>query len=252
MKNISLKISLLGNVLMVLCVLFLLNKHVYQFGIKRFVVEMQMTKKEKELAVLAVRNKFDNNVAYKQLIEQRKQYLMKTADVVMLGDSITGSGRPWHELLGGIRVANHAIGADTVYGFLQRVDEIVALKPEICFIMGGVNSVTQLPVESIYEDYVKLIVQLRNNGIVPIIQSTIYTSSEGHPYRNREIRKLNKLLKKYALDNGIDFIDLNHYFCKDGTLMDKYSVDGIHLSFNAYYVWAEALQPYLKKYNIEY
>lgn len=61
----------------------------------------------------------------------------KQAKLVMLGDSIIEQGL-WSEWLP-CSVLNRGIGGDTTAGVLNRVDNIIALKPKRVYLLIGVN-----------------------------------------------------------------------------------------------------------------
>ena len=66
---------------------------------------------------------------------------IKTAPIVMLGNSLTEAG-PWTDLTGCLSIANRGIGGDTTAKLRDRLDEVVALQPRAIFLMIGVNDIT--------------------------------------------------------------------------------------------------------------
>ena len=165
----------------------------------------------------------------------------------MLGDSITAYV-DWDELLGRTDIAGRGIGGDTTAGFLNRLHYVFKLNPRICFIMGGINDISRgIPVDEIFENYKNIITNLKNHNIIPIIQSTLYTSN---PIWNREVEKLDELLKRYAEDNNVDYIDLNGFLSEERALKEEYTYDGVHLLGNAYEVWRQAIKNILKKHSL--
>ena len=63
---------------------------------------------------------------------------------------------------------------------------------------------------------------------------------------NSDIKELNLLMKKYAEDNNIRFIDLNKILSPNGFLDEKYTTDGIHLNGSAYILWAKEIKDYFE------
>src|SRR5215475_6172002 len=59
-------------------------------------------------------------------------------DVVMLGDSITAQGE-WANILPRRRILNLGVGGDTSAGLLNRLRDVIALKPRIVLVMIGLN-----------------------------------------------------------------------------------------------------------------
>lgn len=170
-------------------------------------------------------------------------YDTKSADIVMLGDSITYNVN-WGELLNNTKVVNRGIASDIIEGFLHRLDNIIKLQPKQVFLMGGINDIIMgLSVDDIYSNYIKIIEKLERNNIRSIIQSTLFTTKLQYADK---VELLNKKLEKYALEQNIDFIDLNKVLSKDKFLLEKYSIDGIHLNAQGYNVWKKAMLPYIE------
>jgi len=154
--------------------------------------------------------------------------------VVMFGDSITSGGR-WSELLNSETIFNLGLKADNTEGFISRLPHVFAHKPGLCFIMGGVNDIAQgVPVERIFENYKLIVEALREEGITPVIQATLYTRRGN---LNPRIQRLNKLLTEYAQKIQVEFLDLNDRFSAKGLLLRQFTFDGIHLRPEAYQQW---------------
>ncbi|MGE5497154.1 MAG: GDSL-type esterase/lipase family protein [Syntrophothermus sp.] len=176
-------------------------------------------------------------------------YRTQHSQIVMLGNSIT-HGVNWNELLGRNDVAERGIPSDIVEGFLSRLDYIYRLSPRVCFIMGGINDIySGYSAEAVFNEYVKVIRDLRNHNIIPVIQSTLFVSKKWHNARdkNPEVSKLNMLLRDYAGKNNLTFVDLIPKMTQDGLLKDELTYDGLHLNANGYAIWREELDPVLNK-----
>jgi lysophospholipase L1-like esterase len=164
--------------------------------------------------------------------------------IVMLGDSIT-AGVEWNELLGIPDIANRGIGSDTTEGFYNRLENIYKIKPKICFIMGGINDIGYgIPVETILQNIEMIIEGLHENGIKPIIQSTLYVSNKVENWRdkNNNVDKLNNGLKNICVKNGIIFVDINGTLSANGSLIDRYTYDGVHLNGSGYNEWKKLIE----------
>lgn len=169
----------------------------------------------------------------------------KQSDVVMLGDSIT-QGVEWNELLDRDDIVNRGIGGDTILGMLNRIIFIYKLNPKICFIMGGVNDMKYgISAEEVFGNYKKIITDLKEHNIIPIIQSTLYSNIASY----EKTKELNRLLRQYAENNGLDYIDLNMVLSENKKLRNKFTYDGIHLTGKGYEVWGEEILKILKKYK---
>ena len=187
--------------------------------------------------------RYTDNHQYEVRRSLFKVYRPKNIKIVMLGNSIT-YGADWHELLSRNDIANRGIGSDITEGFLNRLTDIYELNPDICFIMGGINDVGKgIQVETIFSNYTEIIGNLKSHNIKPIIQSTLYVSSKRHNWKqiNREVDKLNTLLKEYANSNSVPFLDINKELSVNGALKLTHTYDGVHLLGSGYDKWRELI-----------
>ncbi len=209
-----------------------------------------------------------NNPLYRRYVELFKMSKTKHADVVMLGDSRT-DGAEWSDLLGLNTVVKRSIPGDVLDGFLNRMKYVYNLHPKVCFVQGGVNDIFNwVPEEEIFRKYVKVIEGLKAHGIIPVIQSTVCVSPiwgkewlkqhrpdlkprDVNKERNIAIKRLNKMLKKYAKEHNIIYIDLTKKFCRNGFLMSSLTWDGAHYKSKGYKLWAEEVMKVLKKLRIK-
>ena len=170
-------------------------------------------------------------------------YQPKIIRIVMLGDSITARAN-WRNLLSRTDVANRSVGGDTTKGFINRLSDIYELSPEICFIMIGINDLQiGLSVSKIFMNYTEILKKLKNKGITPIIQSTLFLSETSPNWSliNNKVDDLNKMLKEYALKEGMMFLDVNSELSRGGVLDSIYTNDGVHLSCNGYLKWRDLI-----------
>jgi lysophospholipase L1-like esterase len=163
--------------------------------------------------------------------------------IVMLGDSIT-EGMNWNEFLGRNDISNQGIGEDTTEGFLNRLEFVYQVNPELCFIMGGVNDLGKnVPVNVVVDNIEKIVRALDEHGIKAIIQSTLFVSKKWVFWkkRNKDIMELNQRLKKYCIENNVLYVDINQFVSKDGILKEEYTIDGVHLQKSGYEKWKELI-----------
>ncbi len=214
--------------------------------------------------VQAQSSNFRTNPNYKLQLDLYDIYKLKQADVVMLGNSLT-HGANWNELLGRPNVVERGIVSDVLAGFAARLYYVTKLKPKIVFILGGLNDIYNwIPVETIYQDYIKIIEELKRNKITPVIQSTLYAGRDwGKDWleanrpeldvpkyngeRNTQVDKLNEMLSNFAKVNQIEFIDINSKLSRGGYLKPEVTYDGAHLNANGYKIWAEEVDKILRK-----
>lgn len=173
-------------------------------------------------------------------------YRRKQANIVMLGDSVT-QGVEWNELMDRNDIVNRGIGGDNTLGMLRRVDFVYQLDPKICFIMGGVNDMKDgISAEEVFDRYKKIIVGLKEHGVIPVIQSTFYSIK----LSSEKTDALNRLLKQYAERNGLYYMDLNQFLTTNKSFNSGCSFDGTHLTGQGYKIWGREVENALKKYGL--
>lgn len=203
---------------------------------------------------------YKNNPNYSLETELYDIYKTKQADVVMLGNSLT-HGANWNELLGRSGVVERGIPGDLTEGMLNRLTSVIKLQPKLCFILAGVNDVYYwIPVEQIFNNYVRILALLKAKNITPVIQSTLYAGKdwgkewnlkpEDNAGRNKEIEKLNNLLRDYASRNNIDYINLIDQMTEKDYLNPELTYDGIHLNAKGFKIWGREVEKILRKYGL--
>jgi len=166
------------------------------------------------------------------------------SDIVMIGDSIT-NGAEWHEMFKNSSIVNRGIGGDTAKGILNRMDSITSTRAKKSFIMVGINDLNKgVSVNELYFSYALIIKKLKQAGITPYIQSTLY-AGEKLSGLNSDILSLNEKLKVLAKKEGLVYIDLNEVLSPDGLLNKKYTKDDVHLNGEGYLVWKNLISPYI-------
>lgn len=193
-----------------------------------------------------------NNKLYSQQVALWSVYRTSSADVVMLGNSIT-QGTNWNELLGRPTVVNRGIGSDNLVGFLHRMQFVTQLHPKICCVMGGINDIyAGFTVEQIIRNYGAVLDTLVAAGITPVVQSTLNVSSRWRDAdaKNRIVADLDQQLRALCAKRGIDFLDLTPVLCPAGQLLESYTTDGIHLTAAGYAVWATMLDEVLRRHGV--
>ena len=160
-------------------------------------------------------------------------------EIAMLGDSITARA-DWAGMFPRSRIVNLGIDGDTSAGVLNRLEDVVSLRPRVVFLMVGVNDLRRkFPIELV-ETHIRLAAErLSEHGITPVIQSTLYVSSEK---LNEQIEALNAMTRVWCAAKSIVYIDLNEVLSPQGVLLPRFTEDGVHLNEDAYHLWADVIR----------
>ena len=169
--------------------------------------------------------------------------------IIMLGNSITAECE-WAELLENPNILNRGIIGDGTSDILNRLDEVIAMKPKKIFLLIGVNDLLFLPLSKISENYEKivnrLILELPNTKLYLESVLPIHNSFRRNGIKNEDIDILNKNIEQIAQKHGQVFINLNEKFKNtEGGLNPEYSIDGIHLNGKGYLLFKKIILPYI-------
>lgn len=188
-------------------------------------------------------SQYDKNTDERLLIYDLYSDNDHHSEILMFGNSIT-NGVYWNELLG-MDVSNRGVAGDKTKGMLDRIDNILEERPKYVFFMGGINDIYQrVNEDEIFSNITIILNILDTNDIVPIVQSTLYVSSDEDNYleTNIKVKSLNKRVKSYCADKNILFLDINKLLSTDEQLIDQYTTDGVHLSAKGYKIWGDYLR----------
>jgi len=166
------------------------------------------------------------------------------ADVVMFGDSVVEFAS-WSELLGR-PVANRGIAGETVEELRARAGDVVALRPKVVFVLGGMNDLVRgASPKEVLPRYRALVAELRS--ALPearIIMHALLPVRGGLARFAKDISELNGLLAGYSKEAGATWLDAGAKLADgSGLLASQNTRDGAHLTGAAYRVWAEAVRP---------
>lgn len=205
--------------------------------------------------------------AHLELLEKRKQGQI---DLYFLGDSITrrwGAAEAkyahllenWRKNFHGWNAANFGWGGDTTQNILWRLKagELDGVNPKVIAIMAGTNNVgDQAPAAN----------DTRVTDTTRGIQAIVALCREKAPRakiilmgitpRNDTIavmpiiNRINNNLARHATRGGYHYLSINDQLSDaDGKLRAGMTdPDQLHLSAQAYQIWADALTPILTKY----
>ena len=169
-----------------------------------------------------------------------------TQKIVMLGDSITAWGN-WHLFFPPSRVINKGVAGYTTQNILSEINATIILRPNIIFLMIGINDLLRgVSVEQTFKQYTLIVDTLQKNKITVVMQATLECSRPQCGSTVDDVRALNQKLQAFAVARNIQWLDLNPGLTNDVQgLLPKYTWDGLHLSKAAYLHWAERLKSFI-------
>lgn len=193
--------------------------------------------------------------------EQKLEELKKREkiDLIMIGDSIThgweGKGRQvWDKHYAKRNAFNLGFSGDRTEHVLWRLQhgEVDNASPKLAVIMIGTNNAghrqdnpkdTAAGIKAIIEQLQKRLPKTR------LLVLAIFPRGKD---TNDPLRKLNeatnKIVAEYADNKGVCFLDIGAKFlADDGTLPKKIMPDLLHPNEEGYEIWAEAMEPTIKK-----
>lgn len=170
---------------------------------------------------------------------------------IMLGDSLS-LWFPTNGLPSGKLWLNQGISGDTSTGILRRLSAFSSTKPEVIYIMAGVNDLRRGTSDKViisnHRQMVRRLKRTHPNSYI-IIQSILPTRLPKIP--NSRIRNLNTQLARIAKEEKVNYVNLHKWFADfKGDLRQDLTTDGLHLSLNGYKVWQAAIEQIEKKLAI--
>jgi lysophospholipase L1-like esterase len=177
------------------------------------------------------------------------------SEIIMLGNSIT-DGCEWSELLQNPNIKNRGISGDITEGVLYRLDEVTRSKPAKVFLLIGINDLARnIPADTVFQNICRIARNIQETSpstevyiqsILPVNPS--FTKFGNHVSRTRDVMEINQKLNKWCVENSTGFIDLFYAFTEEDTnyLNPDFTNDGLHLTADGYYEWAEIISPFIK------
>jgi len=193
------------------------------------------------------------------LVREKKPDLQ----LVFLGDSITmmwrsqsgyeGGTPVWERYYAPRQAGNFGISGDRTEHLLWRITEggdLDGLNPKVLVLLIGINNLLQK--QNTPPDVAAGITTIVNclrtklpNTKILLLGDFPCWEKPDHPHR-QWVKDLNVLLKPLADQQRVWYLDLGDKFIEpDGTITKEKLRDGLHLSEKGYWIWAEAMEPYL-------
>lgn len=188
-------------------------------------------------------------VRNKDSLTQKFVWRFNTETMIMLGDSHTSNGN-WNDLLNRCDVLNMGYSGFTSgqIDYMMK-QNIVNRNASYCFIQCGGNDLNRAEFNSkiMMNNIAAMIHYLKDENITPVLQSLFHRPDLEY---NLTIDSLNVGLKQLALQNDIDFIDLNPYLDENNNIIEHMLPDNIHLNQKGYEIWGSILCEYLNEKGI--
>ena len=167
-------------------------------------------------------------------------------EIVFLGDSLTDYVK-FDELVPELKIKNRGIAGDTTLGVLNRIDEVLSLKPSKLFLLIGTNDIVfdRTPAEIVGN--IRKIVETfheKSPDTVIYVQTLFPVNHDlGDSRRPKKtIREINDGIKKLSTEINFTLIDTYSLFAENDTLPERYTVDGLHLNGEGIVRWVEFLK----------
>lgn len=172
--------------------------------------------------------------------------------VVFLGDSITQDAGLWTVRLRRFDFDTWNLGQrgmTTTQIRTSQAEPISRHHPLVAFIMAGANDQDRSAegVLECFSQYRAMLETLSDAGTATVIVLTVYRQDDTSP---QFVTSLNRMLVDYAEENGIEVIDLNSSLAPNASLLPQYSRDGLHLTEEAYDLWARQARDVLGRLGI--
>jgi lysophospholipase L1-like esterase len=191
-----------------------------------------------------------NTSYYRERITEFNKEAVVTGHVIFLGNSITAGGN-WKQLTGDSTAINRGIAGDNTSGVLNRLGDIISLKPSKLFILIGLNDIAWDAREAaIADNYRKIITRLKKEspGTVIYFQSLLPVNNTAPGFLSKydklpSILVTNLLLKQLCIGMNIVYVDIYTLFLNGAQKLDiNYTTDGVHLNTAGYQKWAAFLR----------
>lgn len=201
----------------------------------------------------------NSQIAHEQMVDKAKKGRI---DLYFVGDSITrrwGTSDAvwkdmyanWKENFWGWNAGNFGWGADSTQNILWRMQngELDNVNPKVIVLLAGTNNISggESP-ENVAKGVKAIFDTCRSKAPnATIIVTGILPRNDKMDYIP-VINAANELIKKFARGRKTIYVNANSKLAdKDGKLVEGVTIDNLHLSVKGYQIWADALNPHLKR-----
>lgn len=173
--------------------------------------------------------------------------------IIFLGDSLTDYVK-FDEILRNPLIKNRGIEGDTTLGVLNRLDEVISMKPAKLFILIGTNDIVYgRKADEIIQSIRQIISRVQNASTdTKIYIQSLFPVNNIKFKTNRPIETIqavNTEMKKLSDELHCVFIDLYPLLLNESenALDVRYTIDGLHLNGKGVLKWVEYLKPYVNE-----
>jgi lysophospholipase L1-like esterase len=186
----------------------------------------------------------------KQIGQLIAQLPTDSTEIILIGNSLLSRAN-WSDLLGTTHLSNWGLGGDEIPCIRDRAMLLAGHRTRFWIIEAGINDLQIYSSDTIYQCFRDIIRIGKKTGAEVILNAVISVSriAGSHENGRKEYKEVNQLvssmnqqLRMIAKEEGAIFLDINNPLTlQDGTLQDEYTTDGVHLSDNAYRIWADSI-----------
>ena len=179
-----------------------------------------------------------------QFLEETNHYISKWKGLkyVFIGDSITAGGRNWGWSLSGNPFSSRNFGCSgyTVHQVLALVPQALECRPKWVFVMAGTNDFLNEGFDQakMLADYKTMLESLKKGHTQPVVTLTPQSAYSEH---STDIAAFNSAVRQLCADESVPVIDLNPTIAPQGTLLPRFTIDGVHFTPDAYTIWIAEL-----------
>lgn len=193
-----------------------------------------------------------------ELLNRRAAEAGEKAQVIFIGDSITqgweGAGKEiWEERYAPLNAVNLGIGGDRTQHVLWRLENgnLEGLNPKAAVVMIGTNNSNgeDNTVSQIADGVTAIVNKLREKlPETEILLVAIFPRGESPNPQRGKILQVNQIIRKLAEEENVRWVDFGYrYVNEDGLIPASLMPDYLHLSPEGYQIWADALEPRLRR-----
>jgi lysophospholipase L1-like esterase len=178
-------------------------------------------------------------------------------DLVFIGDSITqgweGAGRAvWEKFYSQRNAVNLGIGGDRTQHVLWRLQNgnLEGISPKLAVVMIGTNNSGSNTPQQIADGIKAILDELQKRcPKTKVLLLGIFPRGETPEDPRRKVNEAtNQIIAKYADNERVFYLDIGPKFLDDdGTLSREIMPDLLHLNQKSYTIWAESIEPLVKK-----